>query len=210
MDTQHKMIYRVVFAFMAFVMGIGYILLLLQGTPTFNALNSSGRGTDVQNKLIADNRELLNDDNERNDTEAYQSLGAAYSSRAQPDPENPDVFDERQSRRDLDKSIESYRLALEKSPKDRDVALSLAQSYLQKGAAGPALEIYAAQVKATPNDSDLLLGYADAAANAGQTDLAITTYERYLKAEPDSPDVDAIKDRIEQLRNPTPQPQIPQ
>lgn len=205
---------RVMFAFMAFVMGIGYALMLVVGTPGFNNLfgGTGGNATQKQvDKARANVRKLDCGNTARPPTDKrlrdckrhLEDLGAGYQSLTQPpDPTEaePEPEPPAGAERNTQKSLEAFELLYQIDKDDDDSLQFLASAYAGQGKYEQALPLFKLLTEQNPEDQDLLYAYASIAQSASKNTVAIAAFKRFIKLAPDDERAEVAKASIKTLK----------
>lgn len=211
---------KIFFGFMAFVMVVGYPVLLLTALPSFQSMflgQQTAQG--ATQSQVEDNREKvleLDCGSKTNPPKgkrlkdckrALQDLGSAYQTLASGTDEQQLTGEfPPNAERDLDKSLEAFKLLVAIDPDDAESQEYLATSYSAQGLSARALPIFTKLVKEDPGNVQFVFAKANAAQGAGKTELALATYRRVIKLAPEDELAEIAREAIDQIENPEPSP----
>jgi tetratricopeptide (TPR) repeat protein len=202
---------RFFFGFMAFIMILGYPLLLLTNLPSFQSLFlGSSAGASATQRQVDDARVDIRDlkclekpapkgDDLRDCKDALRKLGTGYQALATPDqtattmPQN--------STRYTDLSIVAFNDLYNLDKNDDESKQALASAYSNSQDFEKALPLFRELAKEKKDNPDYVGAWAQVAQKANLTAEAITAYRALLKLTTDDTARQDIKDTIKQIQD---------
>lgn len=206
--SNQSLFVKIVIWFMVFLMSVGFAALVV--TPfmsgsLFGGDNGRSATEELRDDARADIRDLncgaekVAAKNVDDCREAYSSLGSAYTTLAYPADETATELP-KDSKRNLDRAQDAYKLAYELDTKNNDAAERYASFLRDQGESEKAVTLWAELVKREPKNEGYLLQLAEGQAQTNKLDLAIETYTGFLKKFPDSGQLTSIEERIAELK----------
>ncbi len=201
------------FLFMAFIMVIGYPLLLISSLPQAQALFGTGGGPDAatkkqireatgtvrkyrcdaQGKAAPKSKAIKS-----KCKDAFQSLGSGYRTLAYMEEGEEEL--PRDAYRNLELSLKAYTLLVKIDPEDNDSRGAYAQSLEMQGEYDKARLQYKRLAKDDPQNANYLYALGRTAQNSDKIDEAIDAYSRFIKKAPDDPEVETAREAIKALK----------
>lgn len=202
---------KAVFAFMVFLMAVGYLVLVLNSFPGFTNLFTGAQSGDGATKsLIADAQKTVDKYNcqagmkpgpaRTKCKRALEDIGSGYQTLSQ--PTDAAGTQPKDAQRNIDKSIEAFTLLVAIDPKSTTSKQALATAYTNGGKYELAMPLYKQLAAADPSNDLYLFAFAQTAAQANKKDVAIASFKKYLKLFPDSANTDNAKQALDALKNP--------
>jgi tetratricopeptide (TPR) repeat protein len=201
---------KIVFAFMAFLMSVGYALLILSNVPSFRtAFGGGGSGRDSTKSAVSQAEDKVAKDHcapgvkghiKSECVDNLQTIAAGYGTLSQPDQGSTQTVPDAQH--DTDKMVEAYKLAVEIDPNNKDLSAAYGAALTQTGHSKDAEPVFEKLLKSASDQPDYYLGLAQAAQSAGDTATAKTTLQTFLKKFPDDANASTAQDQLDQLNHP--------
>lgn len=200
---------RIIFSFMAFVMGVGYIVLVLSGVPSFQqAFSPSGSARGFTQKQLEGARATVDRlgcrEGMRNRgavsrcVGALEDMAAAYRALATPEDDATEAVPNADHY--LDRMLSAYRLRAQLKPDDLEIQSDYAGALAQMGKPKEALLIFRDLSQREPDDADYAAAYADTAQSAGESSEATRAWKSFIKRFPNDANVESAREQLKTLK----------
>ncbi|MBC7644127.1 MAG: tetratricopeptide repeat protein [Thermoleophilia bacterium] len=202
---------KAVFGFMVFLMGVGYLVLILNSFPAFsNLIGGTGSSSSATQRLVDKAQKTIDKQNCRAGMpagpartkckRALEDMGAGYQTLSQPSATATEL--PKDAERNLNKSVEAFKLLVAVDPKDKDSKQFLANAYSSIGKSAQAMPLYQELSKQDPSNDLYLYAYARSAEQAGKKEEALKAYKQYVKLFPEETNTETAQEAIKNIENP--------